>query len=94
MASSRDVTSPWDIFHISQSSIVALQRRHNGRITIVYSAVYSGADQRKHESSASLAFVREIHRWPVNSPHKGASNVENVSISWRHHGSAFINMFE
>ena len=29
------------------------------------------ADQRKHQSSASLAFVRGIHRWPVNSPHKG-----------------------
>ena len=28
------------------------------------------ADQRKHQSSASLAFVRGIHRWPVNSPHK------------------------
>ena len=39
--------------------------------TIVYSSVYSGADQRKHQSSASLAFVRRIHRWPVNSPHKG-----------------------
>ena len=33
--------------------------------------VYSGADQRKHQSSASLAFVRGIHRWPVNSLHKG-----------------------
>ena len=40
-------------------------------LTIVYSTVYSGADQRKHQSSASLAFVRGIHRWPVNSPHKG-----------------------
>ena len=40
-------------------------------ITIVYSTVYSVADQRKHQSSASLAFVRVIHRWPVNSPHKG-----------------------
>ena len=39
-------------------------------LTIVYSTVYSGADQRKHQSSASLAFVRGIHRWPVNSPHK------------------------
>ena len=38
-------------------------------LTIVYSTVYSGADQWKHQSSASLAFVR-IHRWPVNSPHK------------------------
>ena len=39
-------------------------------LTIVYSVVYSDADQRKHESSASLAFVRGIHRGPVNSPHK------------------------
>ena len=38
--------------------------------TIVYSTLYSGADPRKHQSSASLAFVRGIHRWPVNSPHK------------------------
>ena len=40
-------------------------------IMIVYSTVYSGADQRKHQSSASLAFVRGIHRLPVNFPHKG-----------------------
>ena len=39
-------------------------------LTIVYSTVYSDADQRKHQSSASLAFVRGIHRGPVNSPHK------------------------
>ena len=39
-------------------------------LTIVYSTVYSGADQRKHQSSASLAFVRGIHRGPVNSPQK------------------------
>ena len=39
-------------------------------LTLVYSAVYSGTDQRKHQSSASLAFVQRIHRWPVNSPHK------------------------
>ena len=39
--------------------------------TIVYSAVYSGADQRKHHSSVSLAFVRGINRGPVNSLHKG-----------------------
>ena len=40
-------------------------------ITIVYSTVYSGANQRKHQSSTSLAFVWGIHRWPVDSPHKG-----------------------
>ena len=39
-------------------------------LTIVYSAVYSGADQRKHQSSASLVLVRGIHRGTVNSPHK------------------------
>ena len=39
-------------------------------LTIVYSIVYSVADQGKHQSSASLAFVTGIHRWPVNSPHK------------------------
>ena len=38
--------------------------------TIVYSTVYSGADQSKHQSAASLAFVWGIHRGPVNSPHK------------------------
>ena len=62
-----------------------------------YSSGYSGANQRKHQSSASLAFVRGIHQWPVNSPHKGpitrngefpaqrANNAENASIWWRHH---------
>ena len=40
------------------------------RLTIVYSTVYWGWDQRKHQSSASLAFVWGIHRRVVNSPHK------------------------
>ena len=40
-------------------------------VSIVYSTVCSGADQRKHQSSASLALVRGIHQSPVNSPHKG-----------------------
>ena len=39
--------------------------------TIVYSTIYSRAYQRKHQSSASQAFVWGIHRWPVNSPHIG-----------------------
>ena len=39
-------------------------------LTIVYSTVDSDTDQRKHQSSASLAFVWEINRQPVNSPHK------------------------
>ena len=39
-------------------------------LMVVYSTVYSDADQRKHHSSASLAFVRGIHHGPVNSLHK------------------------
>ena len=38
---------------------------------IVYSTVCSGADQRKHQSFASLTFVRALRRWLVNSPQKG-----------------------
>ena len=40
------------------------------RLTVVYSTNYSAADQRKRQSSASLAFVRGNHRGPVSSPHK------------------------
>ena len=40
-------------------------------VSTVYSAVCSRSDQIKHQSSASLVFLRGIHRWPVNSPHKG-----------------------
>ena len=39
-------------------------------VSIACSTVGSDADQRKHQSSASLAFVRGTHRWAVNSPHK------------------------
>ena len=39
------------------------------KLTTVYSTLYCGAEQRKHQSSASLAFMRAIHRRPVNSPH-------------------------
>ena len=61
-------------------------------LTIVYSAIYSGTDQRKHQSSASLVFVRGIHRWPVNSPHKWGY-AENVPIWWRLHAVA-IGVYE
>ena len=39
-------------------------------LTIGYTIVYSDADQRIHQSSASLAFLRGINRGPVKSPHK------------------------
>ena len=57
-------------------------------VSIVYATVCSGPDQRKHQSSASLAFVRGIHRWPVNSPYKGPVTrkmfpFDDVSCFWR-----------
>ena len=57
-------------------------------LAVVYSIVYSGTDERKHQSSASLALVRGIHRdrW---IPRKRASNTENVPIWWRHHGKVW-----
>ena len=48
-------------------------------LMIVYSTVYSGADQRKHQSSASLALVTG------EFPLQRATNAENASIWWRHH---------
>ena len=62
-------------------------------LMIVYSTVYSEADQRKHQSSASLAFVREIHRSQWIPRTKMADNTENVSIWWRHHGSQKVHFF-
>ena len=46
---------------------------------------FSSADQRKHQSSASLAFVWGLHRWPVNSPCEWPVTRKNISIWWRHH---------
>ena len=67
------VTSQWDRVRLKSPA------------SMVYPTVNSVVDQKKHQSSASLAFVRGIHRWLVNSPHKG-SDAENFSIWWRHHG--------
>ena len=50
-------------------------------LTIVYSTVYSGAEQRKHQSSMSLAFVRVTSEFPAQR----ASNAENDLIWWHHH---------
>ena len=56
--------------HYSDVIVNAMASEITG-VTIGYSTVSLGADQRKHESSVPLAFVRGIHRWSVNSPHKG-----------------------
>ena len=63
-----DWARPQPLVPISFSS--PLHWRHDQRDG-VYSTVCSGADQGKYHSSASLAFLRGVHRWPVNSPHRG-----------------------
>ena len=69
---------PSTIDEIITLSSYALQWRHNELAGVsnhqphdFYSTVYSRADRRKHQSSASLASVWGVHQWPVNSPHKG-----------------------
>ena len=57
--------------------------------TIVYSTVNSGADQRKHQSSALQPFVWGIDRWPVKSPHTGPVT-RKISIWWRHHVTSCV----
>ena len=61
---------PWQRSFYYSDVIMGAMASQITCLTIVYSAVYSGADSRKHQSSASLAFVGGINRWAVNSPHK------------------------
>ena len=56
-------------------------------LTIVYSIVYTDADQIKHQSSASLAFFAGNSPGTDEFPAQMASNAENVSVGWRHHGN-------
>ena len=51
------------IIHYSDFIMSAMASQITG-VSIVCLTASSGADQRKHQSSASLAFVRGIHRWP------------------------------
>ena len=72
----------WD--HYNDVTISATASQVTG-VSIACSIVGSGANQRKHQCSTSLAFVRIIPRWPANSPHKRAVTRKNVSIWWRRH---------
>ena len=59
-----------DILHYGDALISAMASQITS-VSIVCSTVCSGADQRKHLSSAALTFVRGIQRWPEDSPQKG-----------------------
>ena len=72
--------TPCDLQNHYNDVIINAMASQITSVSTVCSIVASGADQRKHQSSASLAFVRGIHRWPVNSPHKGPVTRNFVSI--------------
>ena len=63
------------------------------RRTTVYSTIYSGADQIKHQSSATLAFVRGIHRSPVKSPQKGPTTLKMFLFD-SHHEKLFESFMQ
>ena len=80
----------------------SLQWRHNGRDGVsnyqshdcLLNRLFK-AQKKKNQSSASLAFVRGIHRWPLNSPHKGPIArkmfpFDDVIMSWWRHGTHII----
>ena len=83
------------IYHTTlQRLIMSMMASQITSLTIVYSTVYTGADQGKHQSSVSLAFVWGIHWWPVNSPHKGQWHrkcFHLMTSSWEKYGNLFIS---
>ena len=76
--------------HYSEVIMSAMASQITG-VLIVCLNVCSVADRRKHQSSMSLAFVRGIHRWQVNSPHKGPVTrkmfpFDDVIMEWKSFG--------
>ena len=69
MAGNIASASSFNCHHYNDVIMGAIASQITSR-TIVFSTVYLDTDQRKRQSSAPLAFVRGIHRRPVNSPHK------------------------
>ena len=63
----RNAFSWMKIYHYTDVTMSAMASQITS-LTMIYSTVYSGAGQKEHQSSASLAFVQGIHRWPMNSP--------------------------
>ena len=78
--SSRQDCASWEYAEHYSEAIMGTMASQITSLTIVYSTVYSGTDKRQHQSSASLAFVQGIHRWPVNSPHKGPVTQKRFSF--------------
>ena len=74
----------WPILRYSDVIMSKMASQITG-VSIVYSTVYSGADQRKHQSSVSLALCEGNSPITSEFPAETASNTENISIWWRYH---------
>ena len=83
---------PVNVFPPHNSITMALYRarwRHKSPASRLFTHPFiHGADQSKHQSSKSLAFMRGIHRWPVNSPHKGP--VTRKMLFWWSHRVTYM----
>ena len=73
--------------------IMATMASHLTSLTIVYSTIYSGADQRKHLKLRVTGLCAGNSPVTGEFPAQMASNAENVSILWRHHGHIFISIW-
>ena len=102
------VTNPSHAESLFRSINVSLQWRHNERGGVPNHQPHDcllnrlfRCRSKKNQISASLTFVREIHRWPVNSPHKGPVTQKKLFddvimyvcislISWHWNGKYFL----
>ena len=85
-------TYPWEWYYQYSDVIVGAMGLQITSLPIVYSIIYSGAEQRKHQSSTPLAFVWGIHRWPVNSSQVNSS--QNIFIQEVHIHIKYIGKTE
>ena len=60
----------WILLSHNGDVIISVMASQITGVSSVCSTVCSNADQRKHQSSASLAFLKGIHRSPVDSPQR------------------------
>ena len=74
------ITSHWMLLHYNDVIMSAMASQITS-LTIVYSTVYSDADQGKHQHPRQWPLCRESGEFPAQM----SSNAKSVSISWRHH---------
>ena len=67
------------VYHYNDVIMSAMKSQITS-FTTFHFTIYSRADQSKHQSAASLAFVRRFHRWPGSN--NGMSPGRHQAIIW------------